>query len=274
MKKSIYSLLLFVATQLIGTIIGAAILLVCSISGNDESVTLSSIMSDSNFSVKVTILGLLISEVFLFLILWGIRYFHPRDLIKPVNRRIMLTVVLLILAALYVLNMINSAMDLPNIMEAEFNEIAQSLTGVICIAVLGPVIEEIVFRRIIIDDCIKRTGKPWAAILISSAMFGIIHLNPAQMLFAFLTGIVFGWIYVRTKSILPTLVGHIINNSIGVIEMRSGTSQPDVRFYQDTTLLISVIACAAVTVILARILYRQTLGAGSESDGSTFESVE
>ena len=61
--------------------------------------------------------------------------------------------------------------------------------------------------------------KPMLAILISSFIFGVIHLNPAQVPFAFAIGLIFGWLYYRTASLIPGIIGHFINNSIACIQM-------------------------------------------------------
>ena len=57
------------------------------------------------------------------------------------------------------------------------------------------------------------------AILIASLLFGVVHMNPAQIPFAFLLGAMFGWLYYRTGSLLPGIIGHVLNNSIAAVSM-------------------------------------------------------
>lgn len=43
--------------------------------------------------------------------------------------------------------------------------------------------------------------------------------------FAFLIGLLFGWLYYRTGSLVPGIVGHIINNSFGAWTMFTATRE-------------------------------------------------
>lgn len=194
------------------------------------------------------------SEVLTFAVLWLIGYFRPSDLIKKVPSKVVLICIPLIVCAITAMDLINSIMDLPNLMEEEFKEIAGTLCGFLSIALVGPVIEEIVFRKIMIDGITEHGGKQWIAILISSAVFGLIHLNPAQIPFAFAIGILFGWMYVRTGSMMPGLIGHILNNTLAGFLMR--TDYDSAPFLEKGTDLISNPACMAIlaTCIIASVL--------------------
>jgi len=61
------------------------------------------------------------------------------------------------------------------------------------------------------------TPRHWLAITISALLFALIHANPAQMPHAFLIGILLGWLYYRTDSVVPGVVYHWVNNSIAYI---------------------------------------------------------
>ncbi len=82
--------------------------------------------------------------------------------------------------------------------------------------VAAPVLEEILFRGIILEGYLKNY-KPWTAILVSAFLFGLIHLNLAQGVSAFISGILFGWIYWRTRSILLGILLHFINNVLAFV---------------------------------------------------------
>ena len=86
------------------------------------------------------------------------------------------------------------------------------IIGLFSIAILVPILEEIVFRRILIEILIKEVN-PAIAIVISALVFGVLHGQPVQMLGATLLGLLFGWIYYQSKSILPSILIHIINNA-------------------------------------------------------------
>jgi membrane protease YdiL (CAAX protease family) len=82
---------------------------------------------------------------------------------------------------------------------------------------LAPLGEELVFRgailRRLLDSCLPL----WGAIALSALLFMLIHMNPAQMPHAFLIGLLLGWMYWRTGSILPGVAFHWANNSAAYV---------------------------------------------------------
>ena len=81
---------------------------------------------------------------------------------------------------------------------------------------MAPICEEILFRGIVQDGLVRKHGS-WRGILIASAVFGLIHLVPQQVVAAFCIGIVIGFVYYRTRSLLSVIVLHAINNALSVV---------------------------------------------------------
>ena len=54
------------------------------------------------------------------------------------------------------------------------------------------------------------------AIFISGLLFGLIHFNPVQSVFGFLAGMLLAWLYWRTRSVVPCIVVHVLNNALSV----------------------------------------------------------
>ncbi|WP_161522247.1 CPBP family intramembrane glutamic endopeptidase [Bifidobacterium xylocopae] len=77
------------------------------------------------------------------------------------------------------------------------------------VSFFGPVVEEIVFRGVIMN-ALKRYGKVFA-IITSAAMFGFFHSDLSQGLFAFLVGLVLGYVACE-YSIFWSMLLHIVNN--------------------------------------------------------------
>lgn len=107
--------------------------------------------------------------------------------------------------------------ELPNLAEHEFELIMTSPFGYIIIGLMAPLVEEIVFRGAILRALLRWKSNPWIGILISAALFSVIHMNPAQMPHAFLIGILLGWMYYRTDSIIPGVIYHWVNNSVAYL---------------------------------------------------------
>ena len=108
--------------------------------------------------------------------------------------------------------------ELPNLVESEFDMILGNRWGYVTIGLLAPLSEEIVMRGGILKELLKSTKlSPWGAIAISALFFSLIHMNPAQMPYAFVIGLLLGWMYWRTGSILPCMAYHWANNSAAYV---------------------------------------------------------
>ena len=107
--------------------------------------------------------------------------------------------------------------ELPNFVEDEFDMILRDRWGYFVIGLLAPVCEELVFRGAVLRALLRWMPRHWVAIAISALFFTLIHANPAQMPHAFLIGLLLGWLYYRTDSIVPGIVYHWVNNSIAYV---------------------------------------------------------
>ena len=58
----------------------------------------------------------------------------------------------------------------------------------------------------------------WAAVLIQAALFGVVHGHPVQIGYAFILGLIFGWMRYRSRSILPTVAAHMTFNAMNFPE--------------------------------------------------------
>jgi uncharacterized protein len=81
----------------------------------------------------------------------------------------------------------------------------------LAIVVAAPVLEEIIFRGVILDGLLKKYS-PSTSIIVSSILFGLIHFNPWQFVSAFLGGIFIGWVYYRTRNLSLAIIIHATNN--------------------------------------------------------------
>lgn len=86
------------------------------------------------------------------------------------------------------------------------------------IGVYGPFCEEFVFRGILFGGY-RKSGKIWGSILLSSFLFGLMHMNINQFGYAFLLGIAFALAVEATGSIWSSLIAHLLINCESVIMM-------------------------------------------------------
>lgn len=93
------------------------------------------------------------------------------------------------------------------------------------VAVIAPITEEIVFRGMILKGFLKHYSVR-KSIILSALLFGLAHMNPWQFVSAFAAGIILGWWYVKTGSIITTIFGHALNNGMIFIIEAIGLSIP------------------------------------------------
>lgn len=84
------------------------------------------------------------------------------------------------------------------------------------IAVVPAFVEELLFRGVVLSNLMP-FGKT-AAVLGSALLFGVMHQNLAQLLYATVAGLVLGYIYVATRSIWPCVMLHFANNALSVLQ--------------------------------------------------------
>ena len=107
--------------------------------------------------------------------------------------------------------------ELPNLVEEEFDMILRNRYGYFVIGLMAPLAEELVFRGAILRSLLNWNCRPWVAILISAVLFSAAHMNPAQIPHTLLIGLLLGWMYYRTDSIVPGVVFHWVNNTVAYV---------------------------------------------------------
>ena len=159
----------------------------------------------------------------------------------------------LVIASLLASNIIGELLELPNIYEDLFYSLSRNVFGFLSIALISPIAEEMLFRGGIEGFLLRRKIKPIIAILVSAIIFGVIHANPAQIFFATILGIIFGWMYYRTGSILPSIVGHVLNNTVSVSVMATSPIEDMSKTTAETIGLTAtwllLIACIAIAIL-------------------------
>ena len=152
--------------------------------------------------------------------------------------------------------------DVPDYMADTFQSLSLSPIALWAIAVIGPLSEEVACRYGIVGSLREKNWAPWAAILLSAALFAVLHLNPSQMLVAFIIGLLLGWLYIITRSLWPCIICHVANNAVSVLIMRSNPdASPDEQtltsFFGSGTIYTVLLCGAAVVFVLTVIALRK-----------------
>lgn len=202
MKKTILLILFYLCYQLVAATLMSVIGVRLSLSPMEQ-----------------TAWSLLLSGLAMAAHLILLRQVNRSEVFRPVPFVILCECIGCIFGSMLCFNALNELCNLPNLLEQQFIGLSHIVSGVLSIAIIAPIVEELLFRGAIMGHLLKQGRSPRTAILVSALVFGLIHLNPAQILFAFCMGCVFGWITWRTRSLLPAIIGHILNNATGVAEM-------------------------------------------------------
>lgn len=89
---------------------------------------------------------------------------------------------------------------------------SNSVFMILCVSILAPIGEELMFRGVIMQMMEKAV--PWqAAIVVQAILFGIYHMNLIQGVYATLLGLIFGYVVHRYRSVVPGILLHMAVNS-------------------------------------------------------------
>lgn len=144
----------------------------------------------------------------------------------------------------------------PDIM-AEYNMLMEdngigSLTffSTIATLVLAPLSEELIFRGLTLHY-LKKTGLAfWAVNFIQAALFGISHLNPIQGIYAFLLGLVLGWLCKSFKNLTAPMLFHMFFNFAGTYLASLLEAVPESKWHCP----LMAAACVVLTFLGVRLL--------------------
>ena len=149
-----------------------------------------------------------------------------------------------------------------------FTEMMKELTGgpfwssFLTVAIFAPIFEEWMCRGMVLRGLLTKMKPGWA-IVVSALFFAVIHANPWQALNAFMIGLVMGYVYYKTGSLILTMIIHFVNNGTSVVlsHLDSMKDYADVDSWMEVmdkgtyylVLTVSVIILAACLWAFSRI---------------------
>lgn len=139
----------------------------------------------------------------------------------------------------------------------------------LAVVVIAPVAEELLFRGMLTEMLRRHTGTA-AAVIVSSVVFALMHLQPAVMIDAFLAGMALCYIYFLTRSIYACILLHMFNNAIAmsmqVLEYQDKTFGEII----DSSSLYFIIYAVALVVAVAGAMHAvTTIGRSGRRDKNT-----
>ena len=222
---------------------------------------------DSESGIALTVTTIIINVLVIILFL-GFRWYKvSRDYIRMRPWIAMIWTALLaigiIIPLAFIEQMIPEAWRQDNVGEV-LVQMLQTTEGYFAVCMLGPLAEEIVFRGAIITALQRwirkkeysSLSKTWVPILVSACFFSAIHFNPAQMPHAFLMGLLLGWLFSRTGSIVLCFLVHWINNSAAYVTLKLFPNVPldadlSAYFGGSETAVVQAVVCSLMVALPA-----------------------
>src|SRR5699024_11308753 len=87
---------------------------------------------------------------------------------------------------------------------------------IVSAAILGPILEEIIFRKILFGY-LNEKFNVWIAAVVSSLIFGLVHMEMQTLIVYMVMALVFAYIYLRTKRIIIPILVHVSINAFAVL---------------------------------------------------------
>jgi membrane protease YdiL (CAAX protease family) len=140
--------------------------------------------------------------------------------------------------------------------QAMFGRLGSGSFGAfVLIGVLAPVLEEMLFRGVILRSFLNQYSK-WTAIVGSAALFGFAHLNIYQFAVGLVLGVFLGWLYERTRSLWPCICLHAGYNLTLLMAFNDVVPGSDSgpNFLASWFLVAALLSGIAGTVMLRRVL--------------------
>ncbi len=164
--------------------------------------------------------------------------------------------------------------DSMNAMEMvkEMSETTPLLLMIVIVAALPAIGEELIFRGAIGRVLIANLGV-WGGVILTSVLFGGVHLHPVHALSVIPLGVAMHVIYLWTRSFWMPMLLHFLNNSWAAVTVRIEAGDPFGEGMHPTSLEWLEIATAAVAVVALTIGLWQSRVRYIQEDGHEWKSA-
>jgi len=130
---------------------------------------------------------------------------------------------------------------------------------ILAIAAGAAIIEELIFRGMILRRFLERTRlKPAYAVILQALLFGVIHMNFLQGFYAFVLGIILGLVYIWVRSIWAPIMLHFTFNLHAVVSSNL-TSDMAVQIPSTVELVLATTAAFAVSAVFMMVIYKKRM---------------
>ncbi len=157
-------------------------------------------------------------------------------------------------AEIFIHNM--SLVGISNKMDMDYTTYSplENMLYILSVAVVPAISEEFALRGIVLGK-LRQFGDSFA-VIISAVLFAVLHGNIVQIPFAFILGLVFGFIVIKTNTLLPTIIIHFLNNFyavvISIMESSMTFTYHQLNTFYSVTMFIIVTLAIISAIILSK----------------------
>jgi membrane protease YdiL (CAAX protease family) len=210
-------------------------------------------------------LVMLLGNAVVFVVLMQAKGMTYRNLFHPSSSSVTSTAVLtvplvallvpaMVLVAGVAIGWVESLLPLSSWEAQMFERMASnSLPNIVATCLLAPLLEEMLFRGVFLRAFLQQYPR-WVAIWSSALIFGVAHMNVYQFLVALLIGVMAGWLYERTRSLVPCVALHGFYNVAVTVDAAAAQSG-EAAFGEGTDQWVLAVVVASVALfMLVRML--------------------
>lgn len=126
---------------------------------------------------------------------------------------------------------------------------------ILSVIILGPIIEEIIFRGLVINE-LKGKMPLIIVIIIQALIFGVIHGNWLQIAYAAIIGILLGFVAIWTRSVWPSVLIRISMNGTPLLIGSIWKEEQIDRFVSSNKIPVTI-TCGVIVIAIMYFIYRK-----------------
>jgi membrane protease YdiL (CAAX protease family) len=185
----------------------------------------------------------------------------PQLSINKIQRWLIPVIIVGTLALIIPLSESSAWIPMPNWVQKLFEKsFTTNIFSVINMVIAAPILEEVLGRGIILKGLLKNYS-PIKAIIVSAIFFSLIHLNPWQSIPAFLNGVFLGWVYYKTRSVIPGMIIHATVNTTATafLFLLPNNNQDLLNLWGTSVYLIACLASILVFTVICILINKKAL---------------
>lgn len=177
------------------------------------------------------------------------------------DKGLLLWILILELSSILPINMLVAFLDFGDFASSTSNS-ALSVAAIMGTCLLAPFAEELVMRGGVEEYLLRWKPSAGLAIVLSSLLFGVLHLYPSLIVVAFLNGLLYGWVYYRSRNVVVCFLMHMINNVASCLAdwLRPDDSTSLDILFQTRMIIITLFCVVLMVASLINIKKRTAKG--------------